>query len=56
MVLVWMMAVVTTSAPARANGGELAVIRQVPEPASLLLAGMALIAIGAAMKKTKRKA
>jgi hypothetical protein len=56
MALVWMVALlVWAQVPAQASTGQLAMIDRTPEPASLLLAGMALLAIGAAMKKTQRK-
>jgi hypothetical protein len=51
MLLVAMMA----AAPAQAGTRQLAIIRGTPEPASLLLSGTALIAIGVALKKKKHK-
>jgi hypothetical protein len=55
--LVWMALVglllVWTTAHAQART---VAIPYTPEPGSLLLAGMVLIAIGVAMKKTQRKA
>jgi len=51
MALVWMIA----AAPVQASGPETAIIGSTSDPAGLLLAGTALIAIGVAMKRKKTK-
>jgi hypothetical protein len=52
-----LMALMATfwAAPAHAATPALAIIGTVPEPASLLLSGIALIAIGVALRKKQRK-